>query len=122
MAPALAGLRANEARYLKNKYDHDFTVEPASNARETVDWVHRILKEERDLVIAARPLEATGFQVANIRPRRGQALSTAERSLSSISHAWSSVWKAECRMRNGSVHDRMRRATSPALYARIAAT
>jgi hypothetical protein len=67
VAPALAGLRANEARYFKNKYDHDFTVEPASNAKETVDWVHRILKEERDLVIAARPLEATGFRVANIR-------------------------------------------------------
>jgi hypothetical protein len=67
VAPALAGLRANEARYFKNKYDHDFTVEPASNARETVDWVHRILKEERDLVISSRPLEATGFQVAGIR-------------------------------------------------------
>ena len=67
VAPALAGLRANEARYFKNKYDHDFTVAPASDAKETVDWVHRILKEERDLVIAARPLEATGFQVAGIR-------------------------------------------------------
>jgi hypothetical protein len=67
VAPALAGLRANEARYFKNKYDHDFTVEPASDAKETVDWVDRILKEERDLVISARPLEATGFQVENIR-------------------------------------------------------
>jgi hypothetical protein len=67
VAPQLAGLRANEARYFKNKYDHDFTVESASHAKETVDWVHRILKEERDLVIAARPLEATGFQVAGIR-------------------------------------------------------
>jgi hypothetical protein len=67
VAPALAGLRANEARYFKNKYDHVFTVEPASDAQETVDWVHRILKEERDIVIAARPLEATAFQVENIR-------------------------------------------------------
>ena len=67
VAAALAGLRANEARYFKNKYDHDFTVEPASDAQETIDWVHRILKDERDLVIAARPLEATAFQVANIR-------------------------------------------------------
>ena len=25
-AEALAGLRANEARYFKNKYDHDFTT------------------------------------------------------------------------------------------------
>jgi hypothetical protein len=67
VADALAGLRANEARYFKNKYDHVFTVEPASDAQETVDWVHRILKEERDIVIASRPLEAAAFQVENIR-------------------------------------------------------
>jgi hypothetical protein len=67
VADALAGLRANEARYFKNKYDHTFTVEPASEAKATVDWVHRILKEERDIVIASRPLEATAFQVENIR-------------------------------------------------------
>jgi hypothetical protein len=67
VAAALAGLRANEARYFKNKYDHVFTVEPASDAQTTIDWVHRILKEERDIVIASRPLEATGFQVENIR-------------------------------------------------------
>ena len=67
VAPALAGLRANEARYFKNKYDHDFTVEPASNAMTTVDWVHRILKEERDIVISSPPLEATAFQVESIR-------------------------------------------------------
>src|SRR3954464_11277484 len=67
VAPALAGLRANEARYFKNKYNHDFTVEPASDARSTVDWVHRILEEERDIVIASPPLEASAFQVENIR-------------------------------------------------------
>src|SRR5246127_5123519 len=67
VAPALAGLRANEARYFKNKYDHAFTVEPASDAKATIDWVHRILKEERDIVISSRPLEATAFQVENIR-------------------------------------------------------
>ena len=67
VADALAGLRANEARYFKNKYDHDFTVEPASDAEDTVEWVHRILKEERDIVIASPPLEATSFQVENIR-------------------------------------------------------
>ena len=67
VAAALAGLRANEARYYKNKYDHVFTVEPASKAKETIDWVHRILKEERDIVIASRPLDATRFQVENIR-------------------------------------------------------
>ncbi len=67
VAAALAGLRAHEARYFKNKYDHVFTVEPASDAETTIDWVHRILKEERDIVISARPLEATAFQVENIR-------------------------------------------------------
>jgi len=67
VAAALAGLRANEARYFKNKYDHVFTVEPASDAKETIDWVHGILKDERDIVISSRPLEATTFQVANIR-------------------------------------------------------
>jgi len=67
VAAALAGLRANEARYFKNKYDHAFTVEPAGSAEETIDWVHRILKEERDIVISSRPLEATACQVENIR-------------------------------------------------------
>jgi hypothetical protein len=67
VAAALAGLRAHEARYFKNKYDHVFTVEPASNAKTTIDWVHRILKEERDIVISSRPLEATAFQIKNIR-------------------------------------------------------
>src|ERR1700720_1623485 len=67
VAAALAGLRANEARYFKNKYDHVFTVEPAAKAKTAIDWVHRILKEERDIVIASPPLEATSFQVDDIR-------------------------------------------------------
>ncbi|WP_035853423.1 hypothetical protein [Cryptosporangium arvum] len=67
VADALAGLRANEARYFKNKYDHVFAVEPADEARAVVDWVHGILADERGLVIASRPLEATEFQVENIR-------------------------------------------------------
>jgi hypothetical protein len=67
VADALAGLRANEARYFKNKYDHVFTVEPAAEAQETIDWVHGILAEERDIVISSRPLEATAFEVEGIR-------------------------------------------------------
>jgi hypothetical protein len=67
VAAALAGLRANEARYFKNKYDHVFTVEPASKAKAIVESVHHVLKQERDIVIQSRPLEATRFQVANIR-------------------------------------------------------
>ena len=67
VADALAGLRANEARYFKNKYDHVFTVDPATEATDTVEWVHGILKDERDLVISARPLEATQFVVDGTR-------------------------------------------------------
>src|SRR3954471_24960001 len=67
VADALAGLRANEARYYKNKYDHDFTVQPANKAQDVVDYVHRILKEERDIVIGSRPLEATAFEVDGLR-------------------------------------------------------
>jgi len=67
VAEALAGLRANEARYFKNKYDHVFTVEPASVAKDAVEWVHKILEEERGIVIASPPLEATAFEVENIK-------------------------------------------------------
>jgi hypothetical protein len=64
---ALAGLRANEARYYRNKYSHTFAVSPASEATETIEWVTRILKDERDIVISARPLEATSFEVDGTR-------------------------------------------------------
>jgi hypothetical protein len=67
VADALAGLRANEARYYKNKYDHVFTTYPADEAKETVDYVHRVLAEERNIVISSRPLEATAFEVDGLR-------------------------------------------------------
>jgi hypothetical protein len=67
VAAALAGLRANEARYYKNKYDHDFVVEPADEAAEVVDWVHEVLRDERELVIESRPLQACAFQVENLK-------------------------------------------------------
>jgi hypothetical protein len=67
VAEALAGLRANEARYFKNKYDHVFTVEPASVAKHAVEWVHGILEAERGIVISSPPLEATAFEVERIK-------------------------------------------------------
>ncbi|MCO7127495.1 phage tail protein [Sporolactobacillus shoreicorticis] len=67
VAEALAGLRANEARYFMNKYKHEFTVVPANESRETLDYVNRILKEERDLEFAAKPLETSCFQVEKIK-------------------------------------------------------
>ncbi|MCM3127072.1 MULTISPECIES: phage tail protein [unclassified Paenibacillus] len=66
-AEALAGLRANEARYFMNKYKHVFTVIPASESQETLDYVNRILREERDIKFAAKPLETSRFQVENIK-------------------------------------------------------
>lgn len=66
VAAALAGLRANEARYFMNKYGHQFTVVPASESRETLAYVNRILEEERGLVIASRPLETSRFRVENL--------------------------------------------------------
>jgi hypothetical protein len=67
VAGALAGLRANEARYFKSKYGHDFTTEPADRAARLIEYVARILKEERGIVFASRPLEATEFVVEGTR-------------------------------------------------------
>jgi hypothetical protein len=67
VADALAGLRANEARYFKNKYDHVFTTEPASKAKKKIAYVNKILKEERDIVISSPPLEVSEFEVEGIR-------------------------------------------------------
>lgn len=68
-AAALAGLRANEARYFKNKYDLEFTTVPADSAEGAplVAYVAKVLREERGLVIAARPLEAVEFHVEGVR-------------------------------------------------------
>ncbi len=68
VAAALAGLRANEARYFRNKYAHVFAVDPADapEARETLEWVTRILREERGIVVAARPLEVAVCDVDGI--------------------------------------------------------
>lgn len=67
VADALAGLRANEARYFKNKYDHEFVVHPAEDATDVVNRVHQILMEERDIVIDSTPLEATELVVDGTR-------------------------------------------------------
>ncbi|AYF98021.1 phage tail protein [Protaetiibacter intestinalis] len=66
VADALAGLRANEARYITNKYAHTFTVSPASEQADAIAWVNRVLAE-RELEIASPPLEATAFEAGGIR-------------------------------------------------------
>ena len=64
---ALAGLRANEARYFMNKYEHEFTVTAAGESPDTLEYVNRILKDERDLEFAAKPLETSRFEVENLK-------------------------------------------------------
>ena len=67
LSKALAGLRANEARYFKNKYDEDFIVVPASKSKESLNWVSKILKEERSIIIASKPLETASLLVEGIK-------------------------------------------------------
>ena len=67
VAAALAGLRANEARYFANKHDHVFTVDAAGDSTETIDWVNGILQKERDISIASRPLETAAFVAGGTR-------------------------------------------------------
>jgi hypothetical protein len=67
VAEALAGLRANEARYYMSKYKHVFEVTPIGESRDVLDYVNRILKEERDIEFAATPLETAQLEVDGIR-------------------------------------------------------
>jgi hypothetical protein len=66
VAEALAGLRANEARYFRNKYEHVFTVGTAEEEADAVERVARVLKDERGIVIASPALEATRFVVDGV--------------------------------------------------------
>ncbi len=67
VADALAGLRANEARYFFTKYQHAFAVTAAEDDPATLDYITRILADERNIHIASRALEVTSFEVAGIR-------------------------------------------------------
>lgn len=67
VAEALAGLRANEARYLKNKYDHDLVLSTPEEEPATAAWIARILAQERDIVVASPPLEVSSFEAEGIR-------------------------------------------------------
>ncbi|WP_086348263.1 phage tail protein [Candidatus Enterococcus clewellii] len=65
-ADALAGLRANEARYFWNKYKHEFVTVPADEAPETLAWIEKIL-QERELHFPYKPLEVTDFEAEGTR-------------------------------------------------------
>ena len=67
VSKSLAGLRANESRYYKYKYNRDFTVSPANESKETLDYINKILLNERNIRISSRPLETSNFTVDEIR-------------------------------------------------------
>jgi len=67
VSKSLAGLRADESRYFKNKYNHDFTVSPAAESKDAVDYVSNILQTERGIKIASKPLETSSFVVDGIK-------------------------------------------------------
>jgi hypothetical protein len=67
VSASLAGLRANESRYFKNKYNQDFIVISAAQSKDRLEFVNRILQNERGLIIASKPLETSDFIVENIR-------------------------------------------------------
>ncbi len=63
VAEALAGLRANEARYFSTKYKVTYATVPAAEEPELVAWMTRILKEERGLEITSPLLEVADVTV-----------------------------------------------------------
>jgi hypothetical protein len=67
VSKSLAGLRANESRYFKNKYNHDFTVSSAAKSQDILDYVKNILLLERDIQISSKPLETSEFVVDGIK-------------------------------------------------------
>jgi hypothetical protein len=67
VAKSLAGLRANEARYFRNKYNHDFTVSSAAESKAIIDYVNNILLVERGIKISSKPLETSEFIVGGIK-------------------------------------------------------
>ena len=67
VAKALAGLRANEARYFANKYNAEFAVSPANESKQRIAWVEKILMDERKIEILSRPLETAEMLVENIK-------------------------------------------------------
>jgi hypothetical protein len=67
VSKSLAGLRANESRYFKNKYNHDFTTSPASKSKDKIDFVNNILLTERNLKISSKPLETSELIVDGLK-------------------------------------------------------
>ncbi|MDR0482211.1 MAG: phage tail protein [Cellulomonadaceae bacterium] len=57
VAEALAGVRANEARYFSNKFKTEYVTYTPEEKPDVVAWVQKILADERGIVFAAPVLE-----------------------------------------------------------------
>ena len=62
VAAALAGLRANEARYFWNKYKFEYVTFPAAEKAAEVAWLEKLLLAERDLSFQAKVLEVAIYE------------------------------------------------------------
>ena len=62
----LAKLRANEARFFWNKYQHELVTMPADEVPEILNRIEAILKE-RDLDLPYKALEVSDFAANNVR-------------------------------------------------------
>ena len=62
VAAALAGLRANEARYFWNKYKFEYVTFPADEKSAEVEWLNKLLKAERELTFQSKILEAAIYE------------------------------------------------------------
>ena len=48
-----------------NKYNQKFAVTPAAESQKLVDYVSKILKDERNIVIESKPLETASLEVVD---------------------------------------------------------
>jgi hypothetical protein len=62
VAAALAGLRANEARYFWNKYKFEYVTFPADEKSAEVEWLSKLLKAERELTFQSTILEVAIYE------------------------------------------------------------
>lgn len=62
VAEQLAGLRANEARYFWNKYKFNYVVHSADEKTKEIEWLNKILQDERDLAFSAPILEVAIYE------------------------------------------------------------